>query len=356
MNADMAGGVSLDMIGVTVSYGGGAVLRDMSLAVKPGEFFGLIGPSGCGKSTTLGVIAGFLDADGGTVRLAGQDVTRLAPQKRGVGVVFQNYALFPHMTVAQNVGYGLTVKRKPADYDTRVADLLALVRLGDKAARYPRELSGGEQQRVAIARALAVEPQLLLLDEPLSNLDARLRVEMQVELKRIQRAAQVTTIFVTHDQEEALGICDRVGIMNLGVLEQVGSPRAIYRTPATHFVARFVGRATRLVGIGEAGSLRIGETLLPMLHAPAPGRPFTLYLRPEEVAVATTPGSGVTLPGQVGTVLEVGPGLHYSIDTAVGPIEASVSSQVAERLESGTPVFVSWSETAGTLLAEAPHG
>ncbi|MBJ3776724.1 ABC transporter ATP-binding protein [Acuticoccus mangrovi] len=348
-------GVSLRLTDVDVDYGAGNVMSGFSLAVHPGEFFGLLGPSGCGKSTTLGVIAGFVEPSRGKVLLDERDVTAASPQRRGVGVVFQSYALFPHMTVTENVGYGLRVAGKPADYRQRVASLLELVRLDGKGHRLPRELSGGEQQRVAIARALAVQPELLLLDEPLSNLDARLRADMQAELRRIQREANVTTIFVTHDQEEAFGICDRVAVMNRGRIEQIGNAREIYKRPASRFVARFVGRTNHLTGEGTGDrAILVGGHRIAVPEAVAAGKSYDLFVRPEEVMLAETAGEGNSLPAKVVSIQEAGPHRYYRVETAIGVLEACRSSKADVDFGSDD-VYASWLPEASTLL-DAPHG
>ncbi|ELZ10108.1 polyamine-transporting ATPase [Halovivax asiaticus JCM 14624] len=246
----------LRLDGVSKRYGGGGgtspdaadepgtlALRDVDLTIRDGEFFTLVGPSGCGKTTTLRTIAGFEDPTNGRVSFDGDDVTGVAPERRDVGVVFQSYALFPHMTVAENVGYGLQFRDPPTgtSRDDRIEHLLDLVDLAGMGERDPAQLSGGQQQRVALARALAPEPSLLLLDEPMSALDARLRESLRRQVKRIQTQLDITTVYVTHDQSEALAISDRLAVMNAGRVEQVGSPREIYREPATRFVAEFVG-------------------------------------------------------------------------------------------------------------------
>ena len=228
-------------------------MREVSLTIADGEFLVLLGPSGCGKTTTLRMVAGFIEPSAGHVRLAGQDVTLLPPWKRNAGMVFQSYALFPHMTVAQNVAFGLEMRKLPrADIERRVEEALALVRLGGYGGRLPRQLSGGQQQRVALARALAIRPDVLLLDEPLSNLDAKLRQEVRVEIRELQRQLGLTTVMVTHDQEEALTMADRLVVMNEGSVRQVGSQRDLYERPADRFVAGFVGRTTFLAGTVEA--------------------------------------------------------------------------------------------------------
>jgi len=233
----------LELDHVTVTYGDTTALDDVSLSVADGEFFTLVGPSGCGKTTTLRTIAGFETPTAGTVRFGDRDVTGTPPEDRGVGVVFQNYALFPHMTVAENVAYGLHFADPPngQSRDARVEELLALVDMGGFGDREPGSLSGGQQQRVALARALAPGPDVLLLDEPMSALDARLRDDLRRQVKRVQRELGITTVYVTHDQEEALAVSDRLAVVNGGRIEQVGRPEDVYREPASRFVAGFVG-------------------------------------------------------------------------------------------------------------------
>ena len=241
---------AVELDGVTRTYGDTVALRDISLSVREGEFFTLVGPSGCGKTTTLRLIAGFESPTAGAIRIGGADVTGVPPESRNIGVVFQNYALFPHMTVGENVGYGLRFADPPdgKSREERVAELLELVDLPGLQDRKPESLSGGQQQRVAIARALAPGPELLLLDEPMSALDARLRERLRLQVKRIQTELGITTVYVTHDQEEALSISDRMAVMQDGRVEQVGEPRAVYRRPDTRFVAEFVGDNNVFVG------------------------------------------------------------------------------------------------------------
>ena len=247
---------------VNLSYGDNHVLKSIDLDIRPGEFFAFLGPSGCGKTTLLRLIAGFNRADSGRVLVGGQDISGLPPWKRDIGMVFQSYALWPHMTVARNVAFGLEEKRVPrAGIGPRVAAALELVGLTGLDQRRPAQLSGGQQQRVALARTIAVEPKLLLLDEPLSNLDARLRVQVRRELRELQQRLGLTTIFVTHDQEEANTVCDRIAVMNDGVIQQVGTPKELYEQPANLFVANFLGTANILEGdISGDGAARIYET------------------------------------------------------------------------------------------------
>ena len=238
----------LELEKLTKSFGTHNAVDGLTLGVEKGEFVALLGPSGCGKTTTLQMIAGFVEPTSGSIRLAGKDLLTIKPAKRGLGIVFQSYALFPHMTVAENVGFGLEMQGvAAAERKTRVAETLELVGLGAFTTRFPRQMSGGQQQRVALARALVIRPQVLLLDEPLSNLDAKLREGMQIELRQIQRTVGTTTILVTHDQAEAMALSDRIVVMNQGKAEQIGPPHEAYERPATPFVANFLGK-TNLVG------------------------------------------------------------------------------------------------------------
>src|SRR5919199_2496409 len=246
--------------------GGDPAVQDLSLEVNDGEFVCLLGPSGCGKTTTLRMIGGFLKPDGGDVRIDGVSILREPPERRPTAMVFQRYALWPHMTVWDNIAFGLRVRRRPRDeISRRVEAVLDLVGLPAMGKRYPAQLSGGQQQRVALARALVLEPRILLLDEPLSNLDAQLRIYMRSELTAIQRRVGITTVFVTHDQEEAMSIADRIAVMNVGVLEQMDTPEEIYAHPATLFVATFIGTMNRLdATFDRAGWLRAGPFALPV--------------------------------------------------------------------------------------------
>jgi putative spermidine/putrescine transport system ATP-binding protein len=240
----------LEIEGVRKDYGPHTVVRGFDLSVDRGEFISFLGPSGCGKTTTLRMIAGFEEPSAGTIRIDGKDVTGLRPNQRNIGMVFQSYALFPNLTVAGNIGFGLKVAKRPAaEIASRVEELLALIKLPHIGGRYPYQLSGGQQQRVALARALAIQPQVLLLDEPLSALDAKIRLSLREEIRALQRELGITTIYVTHDQEEALSMSDRIVVMNEGRVEQIGAPFEIYNYPRTRFVASFVGTLNILSGI-----------------------------------------------------------------------------------------------------------
>ena len=273
--------VSIEISGVNLSYGTTHVLKDVALSIRPGELFAFLGPSGCGKTTLLRLIAGFAQARTGTVLLDGKDVAPLPPWKRDVGMVFQSYALWPHMTVARNVAFGLEERRLPrAEIDRRVAQALDLVGLSAFAGRRPAQLSGGQQQRVALARTIAIEPKVLLLDEPLSNLDAKMRVGVRRELRSLQQRLGLTTIFVTHDQEEANTICDRIAVMDAGTVQQVGTPMELYEKPANLFVAGFLGSANILDG--SAG-----------VAVPAGKR---LVFRPQHASLAAAEGAPLRGP------------------------------------------------------------
>jgi putative spermidine/putrescine transport system ATP-binding protein len=278
---------------LTKSYGGTIAVDRLSLAVEEGEFVSLLGPSGCGKTTTLQMIAGFLEPTAGRISLAGADLLAVPPNRRGLGIVFQSYALFPHMTAAENVAFGLDMRRVPrAERAVRVAEVLALVGLTALADRFPNRMSGGQQQRVALARALAIRPQVLLLDEPLSNLDAKLREEMQLELRQIQQRLGTTTILVTHDQAEAMALSDRVVIMNKGRVEQIARPDVAYDEPASAFVATFLGKTNQLPAVARASDggtvVALGDLTWPARATP-PGT-VTLSVRPERISFVATGG------------------------------------------------------------------
>ena len=293
---------SLTFEGLGKSYGEVEVVRDVSLTIAEGEFVSLLGPSGCGKTTILRMVAGLVEPSRGRILIGREDVTALPPNRRGLGLVFQSYALFPHMTVFENVAFGLRRRKVAgAELDRRVREALGMVRLSALGERYPRQLSGGQQQRVAIARALAPHPRVLLFDEPLSNLDAQLRDEMQIELKRLQRNLGITTLFVTHDQGEALSMSDRVGVMAKGVMQQFAAPEDIYHRPATGFVASFIGKPNRLAGsvamrAGEGGRLAVGGVEIPAARIDQPaGTKVDVVIRQEAVAIR----SGLAQPGEI---------------------------------------------------------
>ena len=263
-------------------------VRDVTLAVQQGELLTLLGPSGCGKSTTLRMIAGFEEPDEGTIFIEGQDVTHVLPNRRGIGFMFQNYALFPHLTVFENVAYGLRVQGRDAASLTRLVDeVLGLVGLANYGRQQPHQLSGGEQQRVALARAVVFQPKVLLFDEPLSNLDAKLRVEMREQIRSLQKRIGITTVYVTHDQEEAMAISDRIAVMERGEVVQDGTAQDLYYRPATEFVARFIGRTNLLLGkVVTAEEVDVEGLRIPLVSGRGVGEAVRLVVRPEMIEIA----------------------------------------------------------------------
>ena len=302
----------LEIRGVKKSFGATNVVRNFDLAIERGEFVSFLGPSGCGKTTTLRMVAGFETPSAGEIHINGRDVTHLRPNQRNVGMVFQSYALFPNMTVAENVGFGLKVSKTPVEErKSRIDEMLRLIKLPELRARFPSQLSGGQQQRVALARALAIKPQVLLLDEPLSALDAKIRIALREEIRSVQRRLGITTVYVTHDQEEALSISDRIVVMNEGRIEQIGSPFEIYNYPRTRFVASFVGTLNIFEGRVVDAAARALEidgqnvvTSAPLDHGTS-GQPLTLALRPEAVSLGNEPGRNL-LRGKIEEVSFLG--------------------------------------------------
>ena len=347
----------LEIRNLAKRYGDFYAVRDVSLDIEDGEFLVLLGPSGCGKTTTLRMVAGFIEPSAGEVKLGGQDVTLLPPWRRNAGMVFQSYALFPHLTVAQNVAFGLEMRKlSRPDIDRRVEEVLALVRLAGYGGRLPRQLSGGQQQRVALARALAIRPDVLLLDEPLSNLDAKLRQEVRVEIRELQKKLGLTTVMVTHDQEEALTMADRLVVMNEGSVRQVGNQRDLYERPADRFVAGFVGRSTFLDGRIEAPGRFTSDGGLSLACASGVPGKATLALRPERVEIAAEPLSGLDndLSGTVEFVSYLG--AQIDIYVRLSPMDRLVV-QIANREcgfapEVGQPVHVGWPASAGLVFAQ----
>ena len=311
----------LDLTNVRKSFAQSTAVENFNLEVERGEFISFLGPSGCGKTTTLRMVAGFETPTSGTIQINGVDVTNTPPNKRHVGMVFQSYALFPNMTVAGNVGFGLKVARQPENaIKERVTEMLRIVHLSDFGNRYPYQMSGGQQQRVALARALAIQPQVLLLDEPLSALDAKIRVSLRNEIRAIQRQLGITTIYVTHDQEEALSLSDRVVVMSNGRIEQIGTPFEIYNFPATRFVASFVGTLNVLsADVADAsGKLRIDGQDIQAAQSIADaltGRSITIALRPEVLSLNghDTPGVINHLTGTVDDVMFLGPTMRVRV-------------------------------------------
>jgi putative spermidine/putrescine transport system ATP-binding protein len=338
-----AGDVSLT--GVTKTFGDMTAVRDLDLNVPQGEFLSMLGPSGSGKTTVLRLIAGFEDMTSGSIRIGGEDLTRVPPHQRPVNTVFQDYALFPHLTIAENVAYGLRVRgQSKSDRSDAVSSAIAQVRLGHVASRLPHQLSGGQRQRIALARALILRPRVLLLDEPLGALDKQLREEMQIELKSIQREVGITFIFVTHDQEEALTLSDRVAVFNNGRIEQIGAARDVYEYPQTEFVARFLGLSNIIPA-------RTVEQLT--------GKARVVSVRPERVRLLTdaesASGNDIVLAGTVAEIVYTGPTTRVLVDTADGlrlitETQNSHHPAVDVEVRRGDRVRVAWTHDHSATL------
>jgi putative spermidine/putrescine transport system ATP-binding protein len=328
-------GVAVHLDGLRRTFGTVHALDDLDLSIEPGELVALLGPSGCGKTTALRVLAGLEDADAGRILVGGRDVSALPANRRDMGMVFQAYSLFPHLDALRNVEFGLKLRgRKKAA--GRAREMLELVGIGAFGDRYPHQLSGGQQQRVALARALAIEPQVLLLDEPLSALDAKVRVQLRDEIRRIQTEVGTTTLFVTHDQEEALAVADRVGVMRDGRLEQLASPAEVYLQPATAFVADFVGLSNRLPGTVDGDAVEVLGARLPLLSRAAAGPSVTALVRPESVEVRPDPdGDGRVLSSSF-----LGPTSRVTVTVGEVLVVAQVTSGLLPALPAGTPVRV----------------
>ncbi len=344
----------VDIDGVSKRFDRVVALDDVSLTFAEGEFFGLLGPSGSGKTTLLRSIAGFVEPEAGAIRIDGADIRDMPVHRRDIGMVFQNYALFPHMSVYENVAFGLAVRGVAgAEIAERVRAILALVRLAGYEERRPRQLSGGQQQRVALARALITRPRVLLLDEPLGALDRRLRQEMQIELKSIQREVGITTAFVTHDQEEALTLSDRIAIFNEGRVVQVGAPSAVYERPETVFAAGFLGDANFFAGraAGRGAVLVDGQgTLLTADPLPADGAPVTLAVRPEKIALAAADAAPAPagapqnrLDGRVVQSVYSGNSITYKIAVAGAELTVFEQNRAARPFPAGAAVRLAWS-------------
>jgi putative spermidine/putrescine transport system ATP-binding protein len=356
----MTQGAELAFDGVGKMFGAVTALRPMTLSIAPGEFFALLGPSGSGKSTLLGTVAGFVTPSSGRVLVDGADITGMPPHKRNIGMVFQNYALFPYMTVAQNIAFPLKMRRIPrGEITARVARALDMVRLDDFGARMPAQLSGGQQQRVALARAAVYDPPLLLMDEPLGALDKNLREEMQEELRQFHRNVGATILYVTHDQQEAASMADRIAIMNHGVAEQVGPPHEVYEHPANSFVARFLGEANmfRLLRVEAAGAGRVrceteGGLALLGVQAAVGG---TVCVRPENIAIGTTPPARENcFSGRITDAVHVAGSVRYRV--AIAP-DCSVVVRTASGRRVAPPaiddeVHVGWDAEDMLVLSE----
>ncbi len=333
---------------------GHPAVDDIDLEIRPGEFLTLLGPSGCGKTTTLRMIAGFETPTAGTISLDGEDLGRLTPDRRPMAMVFQSYALFPHMTVFDNVAYGLRLRKLPKDrVEEEVSFALTSMSLADLAERAPNQLSGGQQQRVALARAMVMKPKVLLFDEPLSNLDAKLRVQMRTEIRALQKRLGITSIYVTHDQDEAMSLSDRIVVMNKGRIEQIAEPADVYRHPASMFVADFIGRANFLeaeaepAGDGTVSVEAFGRRRSVAAHPDLrPDQGVTLLIRPESVHVERATDDSTEIAGDRGRVLNsvfYGPWVEYDIETEAGNVTAVVYDPLgADILPASTMVTVSF--------------
>jgi spermidine/putrescine transport system ATP-binding protein len=358
--------VAIELEGVSKRYGKVEAVQSVSLAIEDGEFFSLLGPSGCGKTTTLRMIAGFEVPDEGRIVLQGKDVTSVFSNRRPVNMVFQQYALFPHMSIYDNVAFGLKVKGVPRrEHRGRVSEMLRVVELEGFERRRPRQLSGGQQQRVALARALINNPAALLLDEPLGALDVKLRKQMQLQLKAIQHNVGTTFVYVTHDQEEALAMSDRIAVMNGGRVEQVGSPREIYGRPQTAFVADFIGSLNALdlridEVVGENAVMRVGEdqrVLAPVGSGRRRGETVRIAVRPERIriddAAAPLLDGGSRVEGTIGEIVFLGMYTQFHVDTGVGRL---VSHRMADDslapLDVGTRVALAWEPEEASLLGD----
>ncbi|MFS8146179.1 Fe3+/spermidine/putrescine ABC transporter ATP-binding protein [Rhizobium sp. R635] len=354
---------TLSIRGLSKTYAGDIhAVRKVDLEVESGEFLSLLGSSGCGKTTTLQMVAGFVPPTAGAVLVDGQDITHAAPEKRDMGVVFQSYALFPHMTVAQNVGFGLEMRKmKRPQLEDRIAEALSMVRLSGLEKRYPGELSGGQRQRVAIARVLAIRPRVLLLDEPMSNLDAKLRGEMHVELRALQRRLGITTILVTHDQVEAMTMSDRIAVMANGGIAELGTPQEIYDRPTSEFAFKFLGQTNVIVGDitsvqGEIARVRVGSAVL---QAKTSGghndRQIKLFIRPERLRIC--PADSCRVKGTIVTRLFLGGVWFYEIESDLGNLRLSVVNIGTPQPEEGEVVGITWNDgDLQCVASEAANG
>jgi putative spermidine/putrescine transport system ATP-binding protein len=348
--------IDLELINLSKAFGTSLAVDDASFSLGNGEMLAVLGPSGCGKTTTLRMVAGFIVPTAGTIRLKGRDITRDSPNHRNMGMVFQSYALFPHMTVFDNVAFGLRAHRLPKDeIRPRVLKYLELVGLAKLDQRYPKELSGGQQQRVALARVLALQPQLLLFDEPLSNLDAKLRVQMRGEIRRLQRESGISAMFVTHDQEEAMVIADRIVVMNHGKVEQIGAPSEIYDSPKTRFVADFIGTTNLLVGRVAPGGIFHTQSGL-VLPSEAPNGfsstdKVVLLIRPEKISTGRP--NAAPLTGRVTRTTNLGSIFETEIALASGET-VTIHQQCSAGFQQhavGDELGVSWRPEDAKILA-----
>lgn len=352
---------AVELVQVTKRFGDIVAVNDISLKIKDGEFFSLLGPSGCGKTTTLRMIAGLETVTKGEILLRGEPMGHTPPFKRPVNTVFQNYALFPHLNVNRNVAFGLEMQKVPkAEISKRVDDALEMVRMADMGRRQPNQLSGGEQQRIALARALVNRPEVLLLDEPLGALDLKLRKDMQLELKQLQERVGITFIYVTHDQEEALTMSDRIAVMHAGELLQIGSPKEIYERPGTRFVADFIGETNFLEGTvsainGETIDLSLGEHTIVKAHTNLSlqmGEKVGVVIRPEKINLAST---GM-VEGKVLETIYIGTDTRYIIrlkdNTSITVREQNLNSNQANKYQRGDKVALNWDPANAQVLRE----
>jgi putative spermidine/putrescine transport system ATP-binding protein len=346
---EMTDGVAVELNELTRVYGSVKALDGLTLHIEPGELVALLGPSGCGKTTALRILAGLDEATSGTVSVGGQDVSNVSANKRDMGMVFQAYSLFPHLTVLDNVAFGLKMRGKPKSQRTsRAADMLDLVGLSAHKHKYASELSGGQQQRVALARALAIQPRVLLLDEPLSALDAKVRSQLRDEIRRVQLEVGTTTLFVTHDQEEALAVADRVGVMSQGKLEQLAAPADLYANPATPFVAEFVGLNNKVPAEVSGGQAHLLGTSVPALEGSVAGQGLAM-VRPESVTITADVAGTAT----ISSVAFLGPiSRVYAALEDGSVISAQMASSQAKAFSPGDPVTVGI-EPTGVLVVKA---
>jgi putative spermidine/putrescine transport system ATP-binding protein len=348
----------LEIRGLTRRYGAVTAVDGVDFDVREGEFVSLLGPSGCGKTTTLQMIAGFAPPDAGSIRLDGQDLTRMAPNRRQIGVVFQSYALFPHMTVGQNIAFGLEMRRVPKpEREARVRRALEQVHLANFIDRYPRQMSGGQQQRVALARALVIAPRLLLLDEPMSNLDAKLKEDMQLEIRRLQRDLGITTILVTHDQNEAMALSDRVAVMRAGQIMRIDTPQSAYEQPGSHFTSIFLGKSNSVAARRNGAGIILGDGLV-LEASPAAeglGENFICSLRPEKLNLC--PAGAGRLDATVKSRIFLGNHWLFQLESRLGELLVFQQNVGAAVPAEGGLVGLDWSaENVVFLPGEAERG
>jgi putative spermidine/putrescine transport system ATP-binding protein len=349
----------LSLTHVSRTFSGVVAVHDFNLEIEKGTLVSFLGPSGCGKTTTLRMIAGFEQLDEGDILLDGSDITGVAPNQRGIGMVFQAYALFPNMTVRENVAFGLRMKKTPKhEMEKRVVEALDMVRLQDTATRFPYQLSGGQQQRIALARALAVQPRVLLLDEPLSALDAEVRVALRGEIRRIQSELAITTVYVTHDQEEALSISDKVVVMNKGLIEQVGTPEEIYRAPKTRFVATFIGTANQFHGVmAEQNRIACNDLRLTAVNPQnlPSGQKVVVLVRPENISIrATQPESQDrnVMAGVIETITFHGAVTRLGVNVNGQRVSADITVANTEPITLNQKIWLTFSPEACQVMVE----